>query len=129
MKNFIYLILCLLISGCETINSDEYLLASSSINEVGTQSKAMTRIDLVKNGMTYEEVMSLMEGEVRLGAMEAKNPFRIEMLTKNNIEYLVIFFVTQINILDDPITDDELTPVVFKESRVVGKSWEFLKAL
>ncbi len=129
MKNLIYLILILFISGCETINSDDYLLASSSIPEAVVPIKALTKIDLVNNGMTYEKVMTLMEGEVNFGGTITKNPYRIETLSKNGLEYLVIFFVTQINILDDPITDDELTPVVFKESLVVGKSWEFLKAL
>lgn len=141
MKNLIYLILCLFISGCTTIESDEYLFTPEPMKKVDAPQKPLTKIDQVAEGMTYEEVMALMGDQVKIGFQEGsesvdsygtvalRNPFRIEMLTAEGVPQLVVYFVTTINASDGQVTDDELTPVIFKDNLMSGKGWEFLEEL
>lgn len=141
MRKYAYLALGLLISGCTTIDSDEYLFTPEPMKKVGASQQPLTSIDKVIAGMTYEEVMALMGDKVKIGfqegaesvdtygAMSLRNPFRIEMLTVENLPHLVVFFVTQVNASDGQVTDDELTPVVFKDNIMLGKGWDFLEEL
>ena len=88
----------------------------------------------VAPGMTRMEVESVM-GHARAGGklpevlfgrvqyLEAKNPMREE---KNGDE-LVLYYYTDVKSLDDRITDDELTPVVLRDGKVVGVGAQFLK--
>lgn len=88
----------------------------------------------VAPGMTRMEVESVM-GHARAGGklpevlfgrvqyLEAKNPMREE---KNGDE-LVLYYYTDVKNLDDRITDDELTPVVLRDGKVVGVGAQFLK--
>jgi hypothetical protein len=88
----------------------------------------------VASGMTRMEVESVM-GHERAGGklpevlfgrvqyLEAKNPMREE----TNGDELVLYYYTDVKQLDDKITDDELTPVVFRGGKVVGIGSQFLK--
>jgi hypothetical protein len=88
----------------------------------------------VAPGMTRMEVESVM-GHARAGGklpellfgrvqyLEAKNPMREE---KNGDE-LVLYYYTDVRTRDDKITDDELTPVVLRDGKVVGVGAQFLK--
>ena len=88
----------------------------------------------VAPGMTRMEVESVM-GHARAGGklpevlfgrvqyLEAKNPMREE---KNGND-LVLYYYTDVKTLDDRITDDELTPVVLRDGKVVGVGAQFLK--
>jgi hypothetical protein len=85
-------------------------------------------------GMTRMEVESVM-GHARAGGklpevlfgrvqyLEAKNPMREE----KNGDQLVLYYYTDVKSLDDRITDDELTPVVLRDGKVVGVGAQFLK--
>lgn len=89
-------------------------------------------------GMTRMEVESVMGGaraggklpEVLFGRvqyLEAKNPMREETLSgADGAEYLVLFYYTDAKKLDDKITDDELTPVAFRDGKVAGVGYGFL---
>jgi hypothetical protein len=88
----------------------------------------------VAPGMTRMEVESVM-GHARAGGklpevlfgrvqyLEAKNPMREE---KNGDE-LVLYYYTDVKNLDDRITDDELTPVVLRDGKVIGVGAQFVK--
>lgn len=85
-------------------------------------------------GMTRMQVESVM-GHARAGGklpevlfgrvqyLEAKNPMREE----KNGDQLVLYYYTDVKSLDDRITDDELTPVVLRDGKVVGVGAQFLK--
>lgn len=84
--------------------------------------------------MTRMEVESVM-GHARAGGklpellfgrvqyLEAKNPMREE----KNGQDLVLYYYTDVKTRDDKITDDELTPVVFRDGKVVGVGAQFVK--
>lgn len=88
----------------------------------------------VAPGMTRMEVESVM-GHARAGGklpellfgrvqyLEAKNPMREE----KNGQDLVLYYYTDVKTRDDKITDDELTPVVFRDGKVVGVGAQFVK--
>src|SRR5690242_8277440 len=89
-------------------------------------------------GMTRLEVTSVM-GESQAGGglpevvfgrvqyLRAKNPMREEKLAgSDGAEYDVLFYYTDVKQLDDKITDDELTPVTFRDGKVAGVGYAFL---
>jgi hypothetical protein len=46
---------------------------------------------------------------------------------RDGADYLVLFYYTDLVTRDDKITDDELTPVVLRDGKVVGVGYPFLK--
>ena len=88
----------------------------------------------VAPGMTRMEVESVM-GHARAGGklpevlfgrlqyLEAKNPMREE----THGDRVVLYYYTDVKARDDRITDDELTPVVLRDGKVVGVGAQFLK--
>lgn len=91
----------------------------------------------VAPGMTRMEVESVM-GRERAGGklpevlfgrmqyLEARNPMREETVPAADGEYLVLFYYTDVRHLDDKITDDELTPIAFRDGKVAGVGYAFL---
>jgi hypothetical protein len=90
-------------------------------------------------GMTRMEVESVM-GQAQAGGglpevvfgrvqyLKAKNPMREETVSASDGEYLVLFYYTDVKSRDDRITDDELTPVAFRDGKVAGVGYGFLGA-
>ena len=60
-----------------------------------------------------------------------KNPYRIDILktADGGRRYEVVFYLTPLKYADGRITDDELTPFIFEEDRLVGQGWDFLQRL
>ncbi|MBZ0166489.1 MAG: DUF3192 domain-containing protein [Candidatus Omnitrophica bacterium] len=142
MNKLIYPLVMLLLTGCATLEPDQISL-DKAVPAIPARPKQqpLTPIGQVRNGMTYEEVMALMGNEVKIGfsetesstesygSMVMRNPYRIEMLTANEIPHLVVYFLTQINQSDGEVTDDELTPVVFKDNIMIGQGWDYIESL
>jgi hypothetical protein len=65
----------------------------------------------------------------RLQHLAVKNPMREERLNAGDgapIE--VLYYYTDLKQRDDRITDDELTPLVFRDGKLVGKGHDYLRA-
>jgi hypothetical protein len=55
------------------------------------------------------------------------NPYRTETLTgKDGKVYEVLYYYTDLKQRDDKITDDELTPLVFEDGKLIGWGYPFL---
>jgi hypothetical protein len=66
----------------------------------------------------------------RVRHLEVKNPQREERLTgPDGAAYDVLFYYTDIKTRDDKITDDELTPLVFRGHELAGIGYGFLGKL
>lgn len=66
----------------------------------------------------------------RVRHLEVKNPQREERLTGlDGAAYDVLFYYTDIKTRDDKITDDELTPLVFRGHELAGIGYGFLSKL
>jgi hypothetical protein len=66
----------------------------------------------------------------RLQHLEVKNPQREERVTApDGAVYDVLFYYTDLKTRDDKITDDELTPLVFRGHELAGVGYGFLSRL
>lgn len=119
----------LLVAGCATLMLDPL----EQLRESNKRNLAQVAV-----GHTRLEVESIM-GTARAGGklpevlfgrvqyLEARNPMREERETGvDGAEYQVVFYYTDLRSRDDKITDDELTPVVLRDGRVVGLGYAFL---
>ena len=62
--------------------------------------------------------------------LEVKNPQREERVTApDGAVYDVLFYYTDLKTRDDKITDDELTPLVFRGHELAGVGYGFLGRL
>ena len=120
MKKLIYLLaLSMLVSGCAT------LVASTM-----SQATFLNRQNLLKLniGMTKAEAITTMgtkpiivySGGVFGTQVQINNPYRSEILSgeKKNLE--VIYYATDVKADENYITDDELTPLVFSDGKLIG---------
>ena len=127
-KGLILFALAVLV-GCSTMMLDP-------LEQLRTENKA--KMEKLSVGMTRMEVESVM-GNARAGGglpevlfgrvqyLAAQNPMREEPLTgADGADYLVLFYYTDVRQRDDKITDDELTPVVFRGGKVAGIGYRFL---
>lgn len=127
MKKLIYLfVMAMLVSGCAT-----------GLH----QTIAPNRVSLLKLsiGMSKEEVLKVMgtksfstysQGNV-LGIpsyLTITNPYRSEVMRgKDDKIFEVIYYVTDVKDDDNAITDDELTPLVFDNGKLIGWGQSFLQ--
>jgi len=124
------LLLCLTtLTACSTLFMDplEQFRAANKRN-----------LERVAVGHTRFEVESIMGKdhaggglpEVALGRVQylrATNPMREEEVRADDgSAYNVLFYYTDLRTRDDKITDDELTPVVLADGKVVGVGYAFL---
>jgi len=66
----------------------------------------------------------------RVRHLEVKNPQREERVTgPDGAAYDVLFYYTDVKTRDDRITDDELTPLVFRGHELAGIGYGFLGKL
>ena len=91
--------------------------------------------------MTYGEVAGIMGDTINIGykisaALEGayeevlvKNPYYEEVLKGSTTQYRIVCYFTHIRKADGIVTDDELTPLVFEEGRLIGKGVSFLSGL
>jgi hypothetical protein len=118
MKNIIVALL-LVLAGCSNI----YLDTSDLLRARNTEGLAK-----LTAGLGKVTVMEMMGTEPSKGVfMWIDNPYRNETLTgKDGKSYAVLYYYTELKQRDDRITDDELTPLVFHDGKLIGWGYPFL---
>ena len=133
MKRAIPFFLCLILSGCisTSIRTDDGLSMDNK------RPRDLTNLRQVKIGMSQQEVVDLMGDHTVIGyEMEKskedaytpivlKNPYRLETLKVQDKTLEAAFYYTHVKQADDIIADEELTPLVFQEGKLIGKGWPF----
>ena len=126
--------LCLFLTGCVAMTSWPEFSPRKGMRP----SIALTNIEKVQLGMTYSEVAGIMGDAINIGyktsaALEGayeevlvKNPYYEEVLEGSTTQYRIVSYFTHIRKSDGIVTDDELTPLVFEEDRLIGKGRNFL---
>lgn len=110
-KNLVFLmIISVFFVGC----------AGAIKNGIAEKNRAsLMKIDV---GMTKKEVIEIF-GESNSSSFS--NPFKREVKTLSNGQVQeALFFITSV-IPDDKDTDDEMTPVIFVDKKVIGWGWSF----
>jgi len=125
------LALLVLAAGCSTLMIDSF----EQLRE--TNKKNIAQLTL---GTPRAQVEKLM-GDARAGGklgdvvfgrvrhLEVKNPQREERVTGPDGAAYDVLFYTHIKTRDDKITDDELTPLVFRGHELAGIGYPFLAKL
>ena len=131
MRAIVYPLL-LVLTGCSTfmIDSVEQLRENNKKNiaqlAVGTPRVEVEKLmgDMAAGGKAGDILFG------RLQYLEVKNPMRVERITgSDGAAYDVLFYYTDLKARDDKITDDELTPLVFRGHELAGIGYEFLGKL
>jgi len=143
MKIFLVLFLCLMTSGCIPllIGAGVGVGVASSRKSI-SQTTAVNRTNLLKLslGISKDEAISIM-GTKPIGAnytelsgkrkitrgITITNPYRSEILQGKDKTLEVIYYVTDDKNNDGAISDDELTPLVFDNGKLIGWGWSFLE--
>lgn len=80
-------------------------------------------------GMSKEEVLKIMGTRTHLtDAGTINNPYRNETLQGKDKVFEVLYYYTDRKRADGAITDDELTPLVFDNDKLIGWGQSFLDA-
>jgi hypothetical protein len=118
------------LAACATLMVDPLeQLRSANKQNLAKVSPGMTRMEL-ESVMGHEHAGGGLPEVVfgRVQYLRAKNPMREETVRgADGADYLVLFYYTDVKQLDDRIADDELTPVVLRDGKVVGVGYPFLK--
>ncbi len=120
MKNFLVLLLLLVLVGCASMD-----------NLVKLRYENRKKLMEIKIGMTKEQAMAIMgtkslKDDAASYQRTADNPYRSETLQGKDKTLEAVFYYTHIRRLDAAITDDELTPLVFDNGKLIGWGWGFL---
>lgn len=102
-----------------------------------SQATARNREHLLKLsiGMSKEEAINIM-GKKRFSAgnliysetpLMINNPYRSEIVAGRDKTLEIIYYVTDVKKNDGVITDDELTPLVFEDGKLIGWGQTFLR--
>jgi len=103
-----------------------------------SQATALTRVNLLKTfvGMPKERVVSIV-GTKPKEVIDPKasndqtiatisNPYRSETIQGNGKNLEVVFYVTDDKDGDGVISNEDLTPLVFEEGKMIGWGWGYL---
>ena len=114
-KAFLYLFLVLMF--CNNSISDTIFTPK----QVRTMNKE--RLNELEIGMSKDEVLIIMGTKrfsIKSSPFTVENPFRIEVQSLDKHIYRVLYYYTDLVKTDGFITDDELTPVILKNNKLVG---------
>ena len=137
MNRLLIAIICLVVSGCVTF--EERDLYNENVIASGKTARRFISLRQVHKGMTRKEVASILGNKIVTGyelvdpavgqykPITTKNPYRTEKVNKGAFSYNIDYYIEKINVQDGIVSDDELVPLVFRDDKLVGKGWDFLK--
>lgn len=113
MKRGSILAIAVALAAC----SNFYVDTASSLREANKQNLKKLSV-----GMQKPTVMEIMGTEPSKGVfMWIDNPYRSESVTaKDGQRYEVLYYYTDLKQRDDKIADDELTPLIFENGKLVA---------
>ncbi len=127
MRNILFALTFLFLAGCAGLVQDD--------------AKNLTRVQYVSKGMNREDVNTVMGREVVIGyeitdvkagttkPITMPNPHRSETVRDGERLLQVEFYFTHIRQPDGIISDDELTPLIFEDNRLIAKGWDALNRI
>ena len=135
---YMYLVLAVIfLQGCASMTVEQ----SGTSGLMGGKQEPFSAISKIKEGITESELKALMGDSLVIGysvntqnpgtsqAAKVKNPYREEEFKKQDRTYKIFYYFTQIKKTDGIVADDELTPVVVNDGKVVGIGANFVHQL
>jgi len=114
MKKLCVFLMILSIAGC--VSSSEQIRTKNREN--------LLRLSL---GMPKFDVLQIMGTQT---VESITNPYKVETPKgKNGSLYEVLFYHTDVKNKDGLVADNELTPLVFEDSQLIGWGWAFLSEI
>lgn len=119
-KHRLIWVIAVWVAGCSTF----YLDSADLLREANTEN-----LKRLAPGMDKAVVVQIMGTEPSKSLfMWIDNPYRSESIVgKDGRTYEVLYYYTDLKQRDDKITDDELTPVIFAEGKLVGWGYDVLR--
>jgi len=114
------------------------MLGGCSSSTTLSQATAHTREKLLKTflGMSKEKVVSIVGTEPRefidptasdgQAIFTISNPYRLQVIQGHGKNLEVVFYVTDDKNSDGIISDEELTPLIFDDGKMIGWGWSYL---
>ena len=103
---------------------------SSCMTLDAVKTKNRENLNRISLGMTKTQVLDIMGTETITtngNPSKVSNPWRTEILKgKDDTLYEIIFYYTDTKEADGAIKDNELTPIVLEQNKVIGWGWSFL---
>ena len=102
--------------------------ATPSIGEFRAANRDKISKLSLEMGLTKQEIFHIMgTKEIKAMGLTITNPYRSEILTSDDRKtFEVLYYYTEVRKADDNISDDELTPLVFEDNKLIGWGWNFL---
>ena len=132
MKKILLVLLCLGLVGCTSLGHLDKLRTENRQNLLK-----------FKIGMSKQEVIEIMGNKTATDSyanyekVTATNPYKSEILQGKDKTFEVLYYFIESKhqkVVDAwgwsqaaPITDDELTPLVFDNGKLIGWGWSFLQ--
>ena len=143
MKKLIILSLgVFLLTGCVAVkNSSENAALGAKYRLPTSHKNSISNINLIYEGMTYQEVVGLMGKSVVVGYQNidfsGKNydpvtlpaPYREDVFSGGGKTYKVLYYFNDVQNADSIVSEDELIPVVFEKNKMIGKGVSFLSSI
>ena len=131
MKKLLVVLLCLGLTGCATITSMSQVTAPNRENllklSVGMDKAKV--IEIMGNkafDMKVRQYVGVL-GRAANTNLTITNPYRSEILQGKDRTLEVVYYVTDDKNNDGTINDNELTPLVFDDGKLIGWGWSFLQ--
>lgn len=137
MNKILIVGLIFFISGCAVVTTKPSQTTTVNANAVEHTFPSVEVIRKLMPGISREEALALIGRTVKTGyelkegsvseyqPVTMNNPSRSQKITKGNNTYEVDYYLTYIHKADGVVSDDELTPLVFQDNKLIGKGWEF----
>ena len=121
MRKLIYIFaIAMVMNGCATM-SDITMPNREGLLKL---SLGMTKEEAI-NTMPKDKKTAIPFGQIGSG-IAVNNPYRSEILSGKDKNFEVLYYVTDIKSDENVIADDELTPLVFDNGKLIGWGWGFL---
>ncbi len=137
-KNFLSFMICcvvLFLSGCTvTMTPQSKSGPEGRVPDALVPTKPLIDLSKVTIGNSIDDVKSKLGEDVIIGytikhegeivPITQKSLQKEETVKAHGFTYQVLYYFTFIVRPDDQITDDELTPLVFENGVLIGKTWD-----
>lgn len=132
----ILLCCCVVVSGCAVAYEQTQIPGDPD-----PQIRRFVSTHQLRTGLSPSDVKALLGQDVIIGyempdtrnkhykPFVISNPYRAESYTNGNNAYEIEYYLVGINHSDGEVSDDELTPLVYQDGKLIGWGWGYFKRI